>query len=106
MSHILVKELLVENEANRKRIAELEALVAALRNGHALKDSDIAHYEGEKDKRIAELEADCADMAIDVIAEADQRYSDGEGGIHPALLSKYECSISTARKYAKAKEEA
>lgn len=41
-----------------KRVAALEAEVKALRAGHALKDSDNAHYEAEKNERIVELEAE------------------------------------------------
>lgn len=58
----------------------------------------------EQRKRIAKLEADCADMAEDIIAEAGARHSDGEGGIHPALMGKYRRDTSTARKYIKDKE--
>lgn len=58
----------------------------------------------KQDERIAKLEADCADMAEDVIAEAGARHSDGEGGIHPALTGKYRRDTSTARKYIKDKE--
>lgn len=55
-------------------------------------------------RRITELEADCAEMAEDVIAEAAAHHSDGHGGIHPALLHKYRRDISTASKYTKTNE--
>lgn len=50
---------------------------------------------------IAELEADCADMAESIVIEAAARHSDGHGSIHPALLANYQRDTSTAHKYTK-----
>ena len=80
-----------------ERIAELEAKLIDWK-------CDELNRITKGSPRIAELEADCVDLAEDVIAEANYRHGDGEGGIHPALMGKYQRDTSTARKYIKDKE--
>lgn len=52
-----------------------------------------------RDQRIAALEADCRDMAEDVLTYAKEQYGDGDGGIHPALHHRWRRDTETARKY-------
>lgn len=90
------KDRRITAEEVMEHIAELEAEVKDKVAGGIFGMSWLT-------ERIAGLEADCADMAEDIMAEAAARHSDGRGGIHPALTRKYQRDISTASKYIKDK---
>jgi len=65
-----IGERLLEIDSQHKRIAELEAEVKALREGHRMKNSDAAHYEEGWRRERDELRAALEDAETSLVAVA------------------------------------